>query len=232
VVGLVLVLGSAAGTAVVVKGLPSVAADADLSQLTIAVVLEALGWAALPLYSWLVYTGFRHTRSVGRYASRLTVLAVVAEVPYDLASSGRPLDWSSQNPVFAVLVALGVLAYLEAIRRRALAGRTLLTVIAVLTASAALLMFNVALRLDLMPCGVLLLVFALVFYFLDGRENTMMLVGGTIGALALVFPAFGFAILHYRNGQEGMRVPAEKMMFYALYPVGLLAVAVGRVLAP
>jgi hypothetical protein len=232
VVALVLVVGSAAATATVMKGLPAQLADADLGRLTVAVVFEGVSWVTLPVYAWLLTTGFRHTSSRGRYAARLAALAVIAEVPYDLATSGRFWDASSQNPVFALLASLLVLWYIAGISGRPRADRAALTVAAALTMGAALFFFGVGLRLGLMPCGLLILVFTLVFWFLGKRENTMMLVGSTIGAVALVFPAFGFAVLHYRNGREGMRNACEKLLFYALYPVGLAAVALWRALAP
>lgn len=218
VAGLVLVTISALNTAVVMKSLPADLTTADVSQLTAAVLLEAVSWTALPIYAWLLYWGFVHTRNVARYALRLAVLAVVAEVPYDLATSGRAWDLSSQNPVFALLVALLVLWAVDRLRQMRRGGLAFLVCLA---GVAWLFLLNVGLRLGIFPAGVVLYLFCLVFYFLHARENTMMAVGGVLGAVALIFPAIGVAILHFRNEEPGR--PYPRYLFYVLYPAVLLA---------
>jgi hypothetical protein len=222
VVGFVLVMLSAVASAVGVARLPENGDAADLSQLTAVVLVEAVSWIALPIYAWLLCRGLRHTRSVPRYALRLALLAVVSEVPYDLATSGRAWDLSSQNPVFALLVALVVLASLDHLLRGP--ERHVLGAVAVCVAGVLwLALFDVGLRLGVVPTGVVILLFCLVFYFLGSRENTMMLVGGALGALALVLPAVGMVVLHYRNDEPGR--PYPRYLFYVLYPAGLLAAA-------
>jgi hypothetical protein len=222
VVGLVLVLISAFASAIGSARLPEDGSSAELSQLTAVVLLEAVSWVALPVYAWLLVRGFRSTRSVRRYAARLLVLAVVAEVPYDLATSGKAWDLSSQNPVFALLVSLVVLWALERLLhgpRRQVLGAVLVCLAGV----AWLVIFNVDLRLGLMPGGVVILLFCLVFHLLSARENTMMMVGGALGAVAFVLPAVGVVLLHFRDEEPGLHHP--RYLFYVLYPVGLLAAA-------
>ena len=223
VAGLVLVLAAAVNTAVGVAGLPADHGAVNLSRLTAVVLVEAVSWAALPIYAWLLYSGFVHTHSVARYASRLAVLAVVSEVPYDLATSGRAWDPSSQNPVFALLVALVVLWALDRVRRRPVPS-----FLVCLAGVLWLVIFNVGLRLGVMPAGVVLLLFCVVFSTLHSRENTMMAVGGVLGAVAFVFPAAGVAVLHFRNETVGRTHP--RYLFYVAYPAALLAAALlGRI---
>ena len=45
------------------------------------------------------------------YGMELFVLALVCEVPYDMATSGRAFDLGSQNPVFGLFIALTVLGF-------------------------------------------------------------------------------------------------------------------------
>ena len=220
VAGLVLVGGSAVATAVGLKGLPADPATADLSRLTTVVLVEALSWAAIPIYAWLLWWGFVHTRSVARYAARLAVLAVVSEVPYDLATSGRVWDLRSQNPVFALLVSLVVLWALDRLGKGP-RRRVGLSVLVVLAGVLWLVLFNVGLRLGVVPTGVVLLLFCVVFATLHARENTMMAVAGVLGAVALVLPALGVAVLHFRDETPGRTYP--RYLFYVLYPVVLLA---------
>jgi hypothetical protein len=213
--GLVFVVLSALGTAVVQRDMPADLAQADFSQLTFAVVVEALSWTAVPIYAWLVFAGYRRTMSRRAYGLRLLALAAVSEVPYDLATSHRLWDMTSQNPVWALLVAVAVLALLDRVPSRAAAA------LVILAAGFWLVFFAVGLRFGLMPLGVLTLAFVLVFHYFHARENTMMFVGATLGALALVFPAMGFVFLHYRN-EDAPAPRGVRLVFYALYPVVLL----------
>jgi hypothetical protein len=221
-IGIVLVAMSALGSAVVARGMPADLTTADFSQLTFAVLLEALSWMAFPIYAWLLCSGFTHTRSVPRYGIQLAVLAVVSEVPYDLASTGHTWDMSSQSPVWALVISLVVLSTLKHLRDRRPAGYVFFSVVVCLAAFLWLGLFNVGLRYGILPGGMVILAFVLVFFFLQRRENTMMLVAAVIGAFALIFPAAGLAFVHFRNGMVGSA--QTKWFFYAAYPLVLLVV--------
>lgn len=226
-VGFVLVMLGAVSSAIAVAQTPN--RDAiDVLTLTIVVLLEAVSWAAVPIFAWLLWQGFRSTASRGRYALWLALLALLAEVPYDLATSGRVWDLSSQNPVFALLVGFVVMWALDHL----LTGPRRHVGLAVFVCAAGVLwlvIFNVGLRFGMVPMGVVLLLFCLVFYFLGSRENTMMMVGGALGAVALIFPALGMLLLHFRSDET--TVDSRRRLLYGLYPVGLLAVGLAGVLS-
>ncbi|MDR1634685.1 MAG: conjugal transfer protein TraX [Bifidobacteriaceae bacterium] len=231
IVGLALLLTSMVSTGVVLKDMPPDLEQLGFARLTVAMVLEALSWAAIPIYAWLVCTGFAHTRSAPRYALRLAGLAVIAEVPYDLATSGALWDMSSQNPVFAVLTSLLVLMLGQsATRSQALsrAARGGLWAALAIAGALWLTLFNIGLRLGVLPTGVLVLAFTLLFQLLAKRQNTMMFAGALIGVLGGITTAFGFVFLHFRNDRLGMDRGRDKYIFYALYPLCLAAAAVYR----
>lgn len=85
--------------------------DSAMVLVTVALVLQAVECCAVPIFAHLTAEGFRHTGSFGSYLRRVLLLAVVAEVPYDLAISGAPLSLKAQNPVFGVALALVVLYF-------------------------------------------------------------------------------------------------------------------------
>ena len=225
VIGLALVLLGAVGSAILGRGLPSDLTQADLSQLTLAVAVEAISWIGMPIYAWLLHTGMAQTRNRVRYGLRLLGLAVVSEVPYDLATSGVAWNMVSQNPVWGLVVCLVVLSALEYLRQRKSALSVVLGIVMCLAGVLWMFMLNVYLRFGLMAGGVIMLLLCLVFFFLDGRENTMMLVGTMVSTLALVFPAMGLAVIHYRNDRYGL-TRVSQYAFYAAYPVCLLAVGI------
>ena len=92
--------------------LPTLVGDPsqDMAALTAVVLCAAASWIAVPIYSWLLFDGYRHTHNAWAYGLRLLVVAVVSEVPYDLIMTGKPFSLSVQNPVFGLLIALVVLA--------------------------------------------------------------------------------------------------------------------------
>ena len=89
-------------------------ATADMGALTGVVLTDAFSWCAVPLYAWMLVNGFRRTHAAGWYLARLAVLAAVSEVPYDMATSGRFFDMTSQNPVWGLCIALIALMVLRA----------------------------------------------------------------------------------------------------------------------
>lgn len=50
--------------------------------------LRIVGRISLPIFAFLIANGFRHTRSVPKYALRLLVFALISEIPYDLYFNG------------------------------------------------------------------------------------------------------------------------------------------------
>ena len=86
--------------------------------------MRGAGRLAFPLFAFFIAEGFRHTRSAGRYAARLAVFALLAEVPFDLAIAGRPFAPEGQNVLFTLLLGLLALVWLKAWGGRPLFGLT------------------------------------------------------------------------------------------------------------
>lgn len=228
VIGIILTAFSCVSGIVFPAGLGGAdAASVDMGNLTTAVLCEALSWVAVPIYAWLLVEGCRHTRNVCAYAARLAALAVITEVPYDLATTGKVVDWGSQNPVFALAISTVALALIDAFRSQPIATRRAIAIVVTVAALAWMVLGHIGLRQQLVPLGVLILVLALIFRYLPARENTMMLLAAGVSALFGILPAFGVAILHYRNGRLGYDPTHQwvKWLFYALYPLLLLVFA-------
>lgn len=228
-IGIVLTALSCVSGVIFPAGMGVAAQDVSMSDLTTAVLCEAASWIAVPIYAWLLVDGYRHTRSIPAYAVRLLALAVIAEVPYDLTTTGTPLGWGSQNPVFALFIAVIALALIDAFAGRARATRIAISAIVVIAALAWMILGHIGLRQQIMNAGVLILILALVFRYMAARENTMMMAAAACSALFCILPAFGVALLHYRNGSLGYdrtATPWVQWLFYALYPAILLLFAI------
>lgn len=221
IVALVLTIVGTISTAVLLPGIGELR-DADTEQLTVVVVADAVSWCAVPLYAWLLTNGFRHTRSAVCYLGRLVLLAVISEVPYDMATSGTVWDMGSQNPVWGLCVALVVLIVFRALRGRNDLTMWVVRVAVTLAALMWVLLLNMGLRLGLVNEGLMSLVFVMLFYLMSKRENAMMLTAGAFGACMFVLPVLGVMLLHWRTDRQGYPASWVKWLFYVLYPTQLL----------
>ena len=183
-----------------------------ISWATAAVFCSLIATLAIPLYAKLLCEGFRHTSSVKRYILRLALCALVSEIPYDFAMNGKLLDFSVQNPVWALVVAAVMLAILRQWKFSSKAAAAGFSAVVVLAAVA----WPLLLRVQLGPSLVLL---TALFHFAGNRRTLAALAGA---ALTLPqFPApFGVLLVHWYDGSKGK---TDRRLFYVLYPAQLLA---------
>lgn len=229
IIALALVMLGSAATAVLLPGIGDLA-SADIGALTGVVVADAFSWCAVPLYAWMLVNGFRRTRSAAWYLARLALLALVSEVPYDMATSGTLFDMSSQNPVWGLCVTLIVLIVFRALRERRDVASWGIRIAVLLAALMWMFLLNVGLRLGLVGEGLMTLVFAMIFYALARRENTMMLTAGAFGACMFILPVLGVMLLHWRSRRAGYPAAWVRWLFYVLYPLQLLAFGLANML--
>ncbi|MBT1174242.1 ABC transporter permease [Bifidobacterium sp. LC6] len=212
----------------------------NMTGLTVAVVCEVASWCAVPIYAWLLFDGWRHTRNVGRYWAGLFILAVLAGVPYgkimtgdwgipfriasksDTAGSSAASFWVS-NPVWGLVLALLVLMAVDWLAKH-YSGvvRWALTIAVIVAGILWNLIMHVGVSQRVMYTGAVTLAFVMIFYFLAPRENTMMFTAGLLGAVMCITPGIGVAFLHYRNEELGYKHSWTKWVFYALYPAMLI----------
>lgn len=179
--------------------------------------LRLIGRVAFPLFCFLLVEGAVHTRNMGKYMLRMTVFALLSEVPFDLAFHDTPFFPGGQN-VYLTLV-LGLLAVWILKGWRVQIWR--LPVGLLLPAFAAQL-----LQTDYGAVGVL--VIALMFLL---REQpwlrAVVCVAVLVAFNSLEWPAvFSFLLIALYNGERGRQ---PKYFFYGFYPGHLLVLwGIGR----
>jgi len=155
-------------------------------------VLRCIGRLAFPLYVFLLVEGFRHTSSRGRYLARLTVFAVLSELPfmlliwfYRLPWRGlstlvrlTELPWTSSVLVTLILALLCLWAYETLSKDRVLRWFSLLPALAVCLLYTVKIGGQPILHSDYDASGVLL---AFVFYWLT--DKPVPLLAGSFAAL-------------------------------------------------
>jgi len=188
--------------------------------------MRLVGRVAFPLFCFLIAQGFRHTRSVLKYALRLALLACVSEGIFNLAFSGRFVVLSAHNVFFSLLLALGALAAWKHWMPKWPLG-ALLSVLAACVLA-------VALKTDYSFWGVLL---CLCFYLAgDDKRNLALALVATLGIFTLYrlqtraaslswiwtqwYCLASLPLILLYNGKPGFR--GGKWAFYLLYPAHLL----------
>lgn len=179
--------------------------------------LRLVGRIAFPLFAFMTAEGFRHTHDRRKYLIRLLALALVSEVPFDLFSTGQPFSLMGQNVCFTLAAGVACCWLMETpgSDRMFLPSRILI---------AALLIGCTLLTTDYLCFGVLAVM--IMHHFLCNEQAVR---GAALACLALtagygMIEATCFAALlpiFFYNKNLG---PRFKYLFYAYYPVHMLAI--------
>lgn len=200
--------------------------------------LTCIGRLAFPIYAFLLVEGYVHTKHLKKYALRLFLVAVLSEIPFNLAMGSRIFYPLHQNVLWSFLLSLGLIHWNETGKRKPLWRRVLIGIASIVIGSIAGLITFV----DYYHAGVLMV---LVFYFF--RHRTWWCYPGQLACLwyinaeilgglvyefsvlgqTLVFPRQGFALLALipiwlYSGKQGYHSKTLRLFYYGFYPAHLL----------
>ncbi len=176
--------------------------------------LRIIGRISFPIYCFLLIEGIRHTSNWKKYAFRLGVLALISEIPFDLALFGR-ITWGHQNIFFTLL--LGLLAVqCDLIYQKK--GNYLYGYIAFLMAGLVAWKANT----DYGAAGI-----AMIFMCYYFREQLAILAIGIAGIGFYIGMSQPFAVLamipiSLYNGRQGYKNKMIQLLWYLIYPVHLI----------
>ena len=192
-----------------------------------------LGRLAFPIFAFQISEGFSHTSDRKRYAKRLFLFGLIAEVPFDLIYGGTVLYPFHQNVMFTLLLGLLACCAIDRARRERTARAVLRGALSV----AGLFLLSLVGMVDYGWKGVVTVV---AFYLLRDFPlawlaqiaalvllNIVLFKGQTIPLLGWDFPTQGFAVLALLpiwlyNGRRGGGGKTLQTAFYAFYPVHVL----------
>ena len=186
---------------------------------TASIVLQAIETCAAPVFCVLLVEGFQKTSNFRSYFLRVLGLALVSEIPFNLAFSGRFLDFSSRNPVFSMVLCLVLLYFYRRYDQKRFSDIAIKLVV-----TLAAMLWAIMLGLEAGACCVVL---TAALWLCRNKPHFRTLTGCMAAALCSVLSLFylaapmGFMAIHFYNGERG---PANKYVNYLAYPALLLAV--------
>ena len=182
--------------------------------------LRVIGRIAFPIFCFMLSEGFVYTSDRKKYLIRLFIFAVISEIPFDFAASGKWFDLADQNVMWTLLIGLIVLTGLEKY-----SNNFALQMLCILGGSVAAFIC----RVDYSFYGILMIS---VFYLC--RENHykmfiiimfLLMVQGEAEAFGILSIPF---IMAYDADKEEKKLP--KYFFYAFYPVHLLTLYIIKII--
>lgn len=194
--------------------------DADPSIMgiaTLALVFQAVQTCAAPIFAFLLVEGFCHSSDSKNYLIRVACVALVSEIPYNLSMGGVWFDFSSRNPVFALVLGLVTMMLYQRYQEPGVKNMAIKGAITL----AAILWANMLAISD----GNCLILLIATFWGFRNKPNYRNLAGMAACCLCSIFSMFYLAApmsvmaLYMYNGEPG---PRNKAFNYAIYPVALL----------
>lgn len=188
--------------------------------------MRIVGRIAMPLFAFCAAEGFSHTHDRGKYLKRMGLFALISEIPFDLVTAGKVLEFSHQNIMFSFLWAFLCLTLYERVANGASGAKRFFGVM-ILVAGVLL---SVLLGLDYNMLGVGLI---FIYYLLRERLLFVRNVLGMAYHLLLrnvgvyIFGLLGFLPVFLYNGKKGKGL---KWLFYCFYPGHLLLIWLVRTL--
>ena len=161
--------------------------------------------------------GFIHTSNVKNYLIRLTAVALISELPYNLAMGGKWLDLSSRNPVFGLVLGMITLMFYAQYQQPTMMHRALKAVI-----TLAAMIWGKMLGIQDSFCLILLIITFWGFRNKPNYRNLAAMIAASLCTLSSMFylasPMAVLALFKY-NGEPD---PRNKAFNYAVYPLALL----------
>lgn len=197
------------------------ASEQAMTLAAVSLVLQAVETCAVPIFAMFLVEGVQHTADRKAYFLRVLKLALLTEIPYNLAMGGKLLNLATRNPVFALVVCM-VMIYLygqyPAGEKRNALIKAAITVAAIVWCE----MLNI-------EFGSAFVLVTAVMWGLRGNTLYRNFAGAAAAIVCTVFSPFylaapmGFMAVHFYDGEP---CTTSRTVNYLAYPVMLTAAAV------
>jgi hypothetical protein len=180
-------------------------------------MMRFIGRIAFPIYIFLITEGCRYTKNIWKYLARLSVFALISEIPFDMANNDSFFCPDDQNVFFTLALAVAAIAIMKEVDKKT--EKPALRWVSYILLSAAASVAAYFLHTDYSFVGVLAICAAWIL-----RENRIAAMLTTCTILLISSPSELFAFIAIwpialYNGTKGSKL---KYFFYFYYPAHLL----------
>ena len=182
--------------------------------------MRIIGRMAMPIFAFCIAEGFCHTRDKRKYLSRMVIFGIVSEIPFDLVTAGKMLEFSHQNIMLTFAWAILGLICVDKILEKN-------NKIKYLIVGLILLFFLIVSLILGLDYNMLAIALISVYYLLREKafwvKNVVaMAVHALLRNVGIYwFGLLGFVPVFLYNGKRGKGL---KWLFYAFYPGHLLLI--------
>lgn len=201
--------------------------------------LTCIGRISFPIFAFLIVEGYFHTHNLKKYVLRLLIFAVISEIPFNLAMSGRVFNPVHQNVLWSFLLSICLIHWNE---RAKTSGKLWKTIVVAAFSVFLGYILGLITMVDYYHAGVLTV---LTFYFfrqkkwwsflgqllclgyinlemLGGFGYEIQLLGETIFILRQGFALLALIPIWLYRGKQGYHTKGLQYFYYAFYPLHLL----------
>lgn len=177
-------------------------------------ILRGIGRLAFPIYCFFLAEGLKYTSNAWKYLGRLTVFALLSEIPFDLLFHSSVLEFGGQNVFFTLAIGLAVMMAMRALDH-CLPQKWMAVVPDILIVTTGCLLAE-WMKTDYASTGILCLV---VIYLFSNYRGTRLVAGALAFLWEWPMAPLAFLPLALYKKKRGWR---GKYFFYAFYPAHLL----------
>lgn len=181
-------------------------------------VLRIIGRLAFPIFAFLIIEGYYHTSNFSKYLMRITIFALLSQIPFTLATWRLVFYYKELNVYFTFVIALLMIYLIE--RCRQIELKSLIFIASILIVYFLNSQYNVY--------G-MLMIFS--FYYFRNNDKLKIIsitviniamafltTGGNVKYVQLAAP-LALIFIYLYNGQRGKGM---KYFFYVFYPLHFL----------
>jgi len=172
---------------------------------------------SFPIYCFLLIEGMKHTRNQKKYVLLLGLMALISEIPYDMAFENFLIEFTSQNVFFTLFIGALVIYCIQRAKETKPEND-------ILPFLYMMIGITVAAYLNTDYGGPGLILICVLYLFQESRLK--LCIAGTVTTLLLytqftygIVTPLAFLLIWFYNGERGKQLP--KWFFYGFYPVHL-----------
>ena len=193
---------------------------------TFYLIITVIGCIALPLLCFLLVEGYLKSERKRYAVMELGVVAMLSEIPFDLAMSGKVYDYMSQNLFFGLFIGTVTVALIDMSWKRFIDSKALKYLLTVVIALAGMA-FGIFGMSYYLCFPVLMMVCMYIFH--DKK-----LFSSAIGCFSLTYLSYYYICsflalipIHLYNGKPGRKMGYVLFIFYPLHLLILYFIAKG-----